>query len=508
MTDALQRLQKVLRTGSARAALRVAVSLSPYQGRRLALVFMLLLLAILGNALLMVHKFDTVDASERIVSHTHAVEAQVAVVETLLVDAESGREGYLLTGDQSYLAPYVSARSTIGAQVSRLSTLMAGDATGQARIATLKPLLAVLLADLQRTIELRMQQRADEALALMRADGSQRTMESIRALLNEMDAREVHLLNEQLRTVEDNLTAAHLAILFAMLANVLLLAALFALGSRIFAERERRLRAEHAARTTAEEAVALRDEFLSIASHELRTPLAVLLGNIQLLERRVSRSAESGEYMHESFAAIHRQLARLQSLVNTMLDVSRIERGQLKIVRKPLDFAALVSAAVDEVQPIAQEHPIEVVISDDPTGTILVPGDELRLEQVVLNLLQNAIKYSPDGGPIRVEVTRAADHVSLSISDHGLGIPQEALPHLFKRFYRAPDVRSEHISGMGIGLYVVREIVAMHDGAIIVASEQGKGSTFTVQLPLAASAEAVPGKGPTSDDLPTANRPA
>jgi signal transduction histidine kinase len=507
VTHALQHLQKGPRTSGAPLASTSAVSLHQYLGRRLTLVFGLLLLAILGNGLLMLHNFHTLDDSERTVSHTHAVKAEIAVMETLLVDAESAQEGYLLTGDRSYLAPYVSARSTIDAEVAQLRALTAHDTTEQAHIASLKSQVTVLLAELQQTIDLRAQQRTDEALAMLRAGKGHQTMESIRALLEEMDAREARLLNEQPRMAEDDLTAAHVTILLATLANVLLLAALFALVSRTFAARERYLRAERAARAAAETAVAQRDQFLSIASHELRTPLTVLLGNIQLLERRLSRMGVSDVRLHQSFAAIHRQLARLQALVNAMLDVSRIERGQLKIAREPLDFAALVREVVDEVQPTAPAHPIEQVISPDTSGAILVPGDELRLEQVVLNLLQNAIKYSPDGGPIRVEVTRAADHVSLSVSDRGQGILEEALPHLFERFYRAPDVRSEHISGMGIGLYIVSEIVAMHGGTVTVVSEQGVGSTFTVHLPLVTPAESVPSKGMSSNDLPATNEP-
>jgi signal transduction histidine kinase len=514
VTDALRPLQQVLRevvrTGKARGHSLSATSLSlyhGYHGRRLALVFVLLLLALLGSGLLTLDVVGIAAERERVVAQTHAIEAQVAVMERVLVDAESAQKGYLLTGNAADLTPYVSARSAIDAEVAQLRALTTGDTTEQARIAALKPLIAQLFAELQQTIDLRAHQRTEEALAILRGGTVQRTLASIRALLDEMHASEARLLDERLRRAEDNLTAAHVTILLAMLANVVLLAVFVVLVSRTFAARERYLQAERAARAAAEAAVAQRDQFLSIASHELRTPLTVLLGNFQLLERRLARTGGADARLHQSFAVMHRQFARLEALINAMLDVSRIERGQLKLAREPLDFAALVRAVVDEVQPTAPAHPIELGIPPDPPGTLLVRGDAMRLEQVLLNLLQNAIKYSPHGGPIRVECTRTADHVSLSVADRGLGIPKEALPHLFERFYRAPNVRSEHISGMGIGLYLVHEIVAVHGGTITVASEHGVGSTFTVHLPLAVPTDTAPGEDVQRDNFPTTSDP-
>lgn len=501
MTAVLLRLQEVLHAGIARAHSILAASLHLYQGRWLALVFVPLLLAILANGLLAMRHFHTVVNSERIVSHSHAVETQIAVLKTVLLDAANGQRGYLLTGDPAELAPYTAARRTIGAEVARLRRLTAGDTAQQARIAELESLLALAFAEMQRAIDLRAQQRTDEAIAELHTGTGQQTMESMRALLREMNATEERLLDNRLDMADRSLAAAQLTMLLATLADVALLAALFAFVWRAFAARERHLGVERAARATAETAVALRDQFFSVASHELRTPLAVLLGNIQLLERRVSRIEEPDEHLHQSFAAIHRQLTRLQGLIRTMLDVSQIERGQLKIAHDTLDIAALVRAAVDEVRPTAHGHPIEHVIHCDPASAIFVRGDALRLEQVLLNLLQNAMKYSPEGSLIRVELTCTADSVSISVADRGMGIPEDVLPHLFERFYRAPAVRSEHISGMGIGLYIVDEVVSLHGGTVTVASKQSEGSTFTIHLPLVTSAESNPAQGASDNEL-------
>jgi signal transduction histidine kinase len=158
-------------------------------------------------------------------------------------------------------------------------------------------------------------------------------------------------------------------------------------------------------------------------------------------------------------------------------------------------MAALVQRVIEEVQPTLEQH---TVAYQPPEETLVIAGDELRLEQVIQNLIGNAIKYSPAGGPIVVRMMRRdrnacagqeratanGEEVCIAISDQGIGIPDEALSRLFGRFYRAPNVDTDHFSGMGIGLYVVNEIVTLHGGDVQVDSTVGVGSTFTICLPL------------------------
>jgi len=484
--DALHRVRATLSTSVARVTGKQALPRRLSRGRWLALVFAPLLLAILVNGYLAMHSLNTLTASERLVSHSRAVLAQIRTVESQLVEAESAQRGYLLTGDASYLASYAAARASLASELAQLRMLTADDTAQHRRLAAVEPLFAPLFDEWQRAIDLRSQQRIAEAIAVTSADKVQQSMASIRARLAEMRGVEQNLRDSRLRAASSSLMEAQATMLVASIADVVLLLVLFVLVWRAFAARERHLREERTARATAETAVALRDEFLSIASHELRTPVAVLLGNTQLLERVLSSRVRQDTQLRQSFAAIQRQLTRIQALIATMLDVSRIERGHLKIEHDPLDLVALVQAVVDEVRTTTQAHPIELVVPANPPLAIFVYGDALRLEQVMFNLLQNAIKYSPDGGPIQVVVARAEDCASVAVTDHGLGIAAEALPHLFERFYRAPAVRSEHISGLGIGLYIVHEIVTLHGGDISVTSEQGVGTTFTISLPLAA----------------------
>jgi signal transduction histidine kinase len=249
---------------------------------------------------------------------------------------------------------------------------------------------------------------------------------------------------------------------------------------RVEEERSRLLVREQQARAAAEAAVQLREQFLSIASHELKTPLTTLLGNTQLLRRRVKREGGLSERNQQALGVIEQQATRLKKLIEALLDISRIQNGQLAIVHQRIDLDALARRMVREVQPILQRHTIEYIGADVP---LLIEGDELRLEQVLQNMLQNAVKYSPSGGAITVQTAAQNGHVYVSISDQGIGIPQESLPHLFQRFYRAENAEAKHISGMGVGLYLVKEIVTLHGGTIEVASTEGAGSTFTIRLP-------------------------
>lgn len=239
---------------------------------------------------------------------------------------------------------------------------------------------------------------------------------------------------------------------------------------------------EQSARAEAEAAVFARDRFLSIAAHELKTPLTALLGSIQLFERRITREHKLEERQLRSLNVITGQALRLNRMIEALFDASRIEAGQFQIEQGVIDLDQLLRRIVEDFQASLERHILVIEPSPEPLPVL---GDEIRLEQVFQNLIQNSIKYSPAGDTIEVRIAREGPNATVAVSDHGIGIPQSALPHLFERFYRAENASEQRIHGMGIGLFVVREIVRQHNGMINVESEQGKGSTFTVTLPLA-----------------------
>ncbi|HEU5015422.1 MAG TPA: ATP-binding protein [Roseiflexaceae bacterium] len=249
---------------------------------------------------------------------------------------------------------------------------------------------------------------------------------------------------------------------------------------------------EQSARAEAEAAVRMRDQFLSIAAHELKTPLTSLLGNVQLLQRRSKRDASLGERNVRVLNVIYNQTVRLNRMIEALLDISRLETGQLTIARQALDINELVRRVAAEIEPSLDQHTLEV---HGPSEPIMITGDDLRLEQVLQNLIQNGIKYSPHGGTVAVSISQDATQVQITVTDPGIGIPKEALGKLFTRFYRAPNATEHQIHGMGVGLYVVAEIVRLHGGQISVTSRENQGSTFTVTLPLS---EQLPAPSPAA----------
>lgn len=240
-----------------------------------------------------------------------------------------------------------------------------------------------------------------------------------------------------------------------------------------------------------QEAVQLRDAFFSIASHELKTPLTSLLGQAQLLQRRLTQADAAPERNQRSIQVILDQAQRLNKLLATLLDVSRLSLGQMIVAHEPLDLHALIQQVVGNFQHDLEHHTLIYRTSGQP---FVVLGDMMRLEQVFQNLVQNAVKYSPQGGQIVVQAERRIDQVVISVIDHGIGIAAHELGNLFQRFYRVNNAAVQHINGMGIGLYIVKEIVTAHGGEVMVRSVEGQGSTFVVSLPLAeGAAEGVEG---------------
>lgn len=240
----------------------------------------------------------------------------------------------------------------------------------------------------------------------------------------------------------------------------------------------------------AQDAITMRDQFLSIAAHELKTPLTSLLGNAQAIERRAIREGSLPERELRGVQIINTQAKRLNKMIATLLDISRLEQGKLVIERAPLDLCALAKRVVEEVQPGLTDHTVECTIPND--AALMIDGDELRVEQVLQNLVNNAIKYSLNGGLVRLQVAQRGEMACIAVIDQGMGIPSDDIPHLFERFYRASNTDEQHVSGMGIGLYIVKEIVTLHGGSITVESSVGSGSTFTVCLPFARENEPAP----------------
>ncbi|MBI3977771.1 MAG: GAF domain-containing protein [Chloroflexi bacterium] len=236
---------------------------------------------------------------------------------------------------------------------------------------------------------------------------------------------------------------------------------------------------DEAARVRAhEEAARLKDDFLSAAAHDLKTPLTSILIQAQLLERRATLEPEAPPDLR-GIRRLVREARRLQGLVEELLDASRAEHGRLVADREVLDLAELAGALCKERS--SERHPCLL----DASGPVVGVYDRNRIRQLFVNLIDNAVKYSPNGGAVRLEVRKRGSKAHLALADGGIGIPPEDLPHVFDRFYRAKNVDDRQFAGMGLGLFICRGIVEEHGGKIWATSMPGQGSTFHVVLPAA-----------------------
>ncbi|HEY6217287.1 MAG TPA: PAS domain S-box protein [Pyrinomonadaceae bacterium] len=230
----------------------------------------------------------------------------------------------------------------------------------------------------------------------------------------------------------------------------------------------------------AEESSRLKEEFLATISHELRTPLSAILGWTRMLRM----GQLSPENSAKALDTIERNARAQAQLVDDLLDVSRIITGKLRMDVRPADPNSFIDAAVEAVKPAADAKGVRVSKVID-TGTISIPGDPVRLQQVVWNLLSNAIKFTPRGGWVQIRSARVNSHLEIVVSDTGQGISPDFLPHVFDRFRQADQRTSRQHGGMGLGLAIVRHLVEMHGGNVQASSEgEGKGATFTVMLPI------------------------
>src|SRR5205085_2804726 len=244
-------------------------------------------------------------------------------------------------------------------------------------------------------------------------------------------------------------------------------------------ERERLLRREQAARATAESANRMKDEFLATVSHELRTPLTAILGWARLL----CTDGLDGKVAQRAYEVIERNARAQAQLIEDLLDISRIITGRLSLERHTAELVPLIETVLDSGRLAAEAKEIRLQTTLDAGA---VAGDAARLQQVIWNLLTNAIKFTPQGGSVAVGLAQADGHAEITISDTGIGIAPDFLPYVFDRFRQADQTASRLFGGLGLGLAIVRHLVELHGGTVAVHSAgEGQGAVFKVRLPLA-----------------------
>jgi heavy metal sensor kinase len=219
--------------------------------------------------------------------------------------------------------------------------------------------------------------------------------------------------------------------------------------------------------------------FSADASHELRTPLTVLRCELE----SIANEPRLDEDLREMVGSALEETDRLVKIVESLLAISRLDAGEARIERARVDLGELATTTTEQLRLLAEDK--RITLRSEAAGGVEIDGDRARLKQVVVNLLDNAIKYTEEGGSVEVKVSARGERALLEVADNGPGIPAEAVPHLFERFYRVDKARSRQMGGSGLGLSIVKSISAAHGGRVEVESAEGGGSRFRVDLPLA-----------------------
>jgi PAS domain S-box-containing protein len=244
--------------------------------------------------------------------------------------------------------------------------------------------------------------------------------------------------------------------------------------------REQLLARERAARRAAEAASRAKDDFLATMSHELRTPVTAIVGWSRILRTRNL----AGPAAARALEIIERNAQAQVLLIHDLLDVSRIVTGKFRLENRPVDLAHVIEAAADSIRPVAEAKGIRLDLDLEPEAG-LIDGDANRLEQVLWNLLSNAIRFVPGGGQVQIVLRRKSSRLELSVGDTGQGIAADLLPHIFERFRQGDSAAARQHGGLGLGLAIVSHLVELHGGTVRAASPgAGAGATFTISLPL------------------------
>jgi heavy metal sensor kinase len=219
--------------------------------------------------------------------------------------------------------------------------------------------------------------------------------------------------------------------------------------------------------------------FSADASHELRTPLTILRGELEAAAQQPQITPD----LRETLGSALEETERLSRIVESLMAISRLDAGEARVELARFDLAELTSGTTEQMRLLAEDK--NIALRCETERQVRIEGDRARLKQVIVNLVDNAIKYTPAGGLVGVKVCASDGRAVIEVNDNGVGIPPEALPHIFERFYRVDKARSRQIGGAGLGLSIIKAIVTAHGGQVRVESVEGKGSRFLIELPVA-----------------------
>ncbi|MDQ6676387.1 MAG: response regulator [Acidobacteriota bacterium] len=411
---------------------------------------------------------EVVDANKQ-VALSQQVLADISQVRTLVLDAETGQRGFLLTDQESYLEPYNRAVDLLPAQLDKLRANARGNAEAERNIRDLTKLTDLKLSELKRTIQLRLETGIADAVRAVKTDRGRQLMESIRVLCTHMDAAELSLLAERSQVAERK---SQLAGITTVIASLCLFGIVLFTNLRLKREKDLALEASQAKST-----------FLANMSHELRTPLNAIIGYSEMLQEEAEESGDLSTV--PDLQKIRNSGKHLLELINAVLDLSKIEAGKMDLYLETFSVAALADEVISIVQPLAEKNG-NLLLKTCPIDIGSMHADVTKIRQGLLNLLSNACKFTEKGTVsllVKRESVEGVDWITFAVTDTGVGLTEEQAQSLFEPFTQADSSTTRKFGGTGLGLAITRRFVQMMGGEVQVSSEPGKGATFTIRIP-------------------------
>lgn len=381
-----------------------------------------------------------------------------------ILNAESSQRGYLITGNDAYLKPYYDTLPSIQQHLKTLASLTKDNRPQHERLQQLEQKIQARIARMNQGITL-YQTQDFAAVQTFMSDGTGKAlMDDIREVTADMIQAENKTQAERKERITANYQTLYTTAALANAANLFLIFFTFYLTYKELKKRNEEERHK--------------DEFINMASHELKTPITSMKIFTHVLEKKLKEGQPDDAKRY--IAKIDGQTNKLTLLISDLLDLSRIQTGKMRFEKEVFNLDALIDETIEEVQGTTKKHTIKT------EGNInrLINADRYRMYQVLVNMLTNAVKYSPEGGKILVRSKVENKKAIVSVKDQGIGIDAKYQKKIFDRLYQVTDAKEKTYPGLGVGLYISAHIIKMHKGEMWVDSEKGKGSTFSFSLPL------------------------